>query len=53
MIAAKRERGEVYAEVGREGIDLPEAPECMKCGRAERGECDRDGGLELFVVVVE
>jgi hypothetical protein len=53
MIAARSERGEVYAEEGREGIDLPEAPEWMKCGRAERGECDGDGGIELCFVVVE
>ena len=29
--------GEQYALDGREGMDLPEAPEWMKCGEGMRG----------------
>lgn len=29
--------GERYALDGREGMDLPEAPEWMKCGEGMRG----------------
>jgi hypothetical protein len=33
---AIKELGERYALEGREGIDLPDAPEWMKCGKGMR-----------------